>query len=241
MKSLLLIPTYNEINNIEKLIGEIFALKLNLDILIIDDNSPDGTGNIADKLSKLHNNLFMLHRTQKQGLGKAYMQGFEYALENKYDNVITMDADFSHNPQYLPEFLKQLNNFDLIIGSRYIPGGAITGWPFKRLFLSKFGNLYTRIVTGTTVKDNTTGYTAFHTNLLTNVMYNQISSEGYGFFIEFKYRAFIAKSKILEIPIIFTDRIAGISKISKNIIFEALLLVWKLRFQRNTFIKYARK
>lgn len=244
MKILAIIPTYNEKDNIEKLIRQILGLNFNsdpkessttLDILIIDDNSPDGTGKILNKLKmnpvfNTGERLKVIHREGKLGLGSAYIMGFRWALENGYDVVFTMDADFSHNPQYLPKFLQKLSGYDLIVGSRYVKGGGTVGWPLRRKFISRCGNFYAKIITGMPVNDCTSGFMCIKKNVLESIDVNQIKTEGYGFLIEVKFRAFKKGFKLCEIPILFEDRVAGKSKISRNIIFEAMFLVWKLRF-----------
>jgi len=230
MKSLVIIPTYNEKDNIEKLIKEIFYLNFNLDLLIIDDNSPDGTGDIVEKLKVRNEKLKIIHREKKLGLGTAYIRGFKFALKYDYDSIITMDADLSHDPKYIPEFVNRLKDYHLVVGSRYISNGGIVGWPLHRKILSHLGNLYARTVTGLPIKDCTSGFVGYDTGALKNINLDEIHSEGYGFQIELKYRVFKKNYKISELPIVFIDRIAGKSKISKKIIFEALLLVFKLRF-----------
>lgn len=228
-KHIVLIPTYNEINNINNLAGRILALGENLDILVIDDNSPDGTGEEADALSKKHPEVKVLHNRKKSGLGKAYIQGFNHALSGGYEYIFTMDADFSHNPDMLRGLKSGLYDSDLVIGSRYVPGGAIRNWPLRRLFLSRMGNLYARLVTGIRIKDCTAGFMGMRSRLLENIDINGINSEGYGFLIEIKYRAWKKNMRLSEIPIVFAERTDGKSKLSKNIIWEALFLVWKLR------------
>ncbi len=233
MRALVITPTYNEKENIIKLIEQINQLNAGLDILVIDDNSPDGTGGIIDEL-KMKNDaslkLNVIHRREKLGLGSAYRQGFKWAIERKYDTVFTMDADFSHNPDYLPEILERLKDNDLIIGSRYIRGGGTVGWPLMRKIISKYGNLYAKFVTGLSTNDNTSGFMCIKKEVLQTIDIDRIKTEGYSFLIELKFRTFKNKFRLCEHPIVFIDRVAGKSKISKKIIFEAIFLVWKLRF-----------
>ncbi|MCK5534920.1 polyprenol monophosphomannose synthase [bacterium] len=235
-KYLIIIPTYNEKGNISSLIEKIFHIENSLDILIIDDNSPDGTGRLVDDLSGNDSRIAVIHRSGKQGLGTAYIRGFKYALEQNYKFVITMDADFSHNPQYLSGFLAKFKQgYDLVVGSRYVPGGGICNWPYHRLFLSKWANLYTRMVTGIEIKDATGGFNGYKVELLRLLNLDKIGANGYGFQIEMKYNIYRKTKekdlKIEEIPIIFHDRKFGESKLGKGIIKEAFFLVWKLRFR----------
>jgi len=233
MKSLVLAPTYNEKENITQLIRRIQKFD-NVHMLVIDDNSPDGTGGAVEELRKNDPSLRLniIHRPKKSGLGTAYIEGFSWALKNDYDIIFTMDADFSHNPDYLPDFLEKLRTNDFVIGSRYVPGGGITGWPVARKLLSAAGNLYARTITGLPVKDCTSGFIGFRRKVIESINLNRIHSEGYGFLIEMKFRAIKNGWTFTEIPIIFTDRTAGKSKISKKIIFEAFLLAWKLKLEK---------
>jgi len=240
MNSLVIIPTYNEKENIEKIIRQITGLGFHL--LVIDDNSPDGTGEILDKLQMTQSviarseatkqsRLEIIHRDKKLGLGTAYIQGFKWALQRDFDYIFTMDADFSHNPDYLPDFLKKLADFDLVIGSRYVRGGGVKNWPVQRKLISRGGNFYAKTILRFPVNDCTTGFMGFRRAVLENINLDEIKSEGYGFLIEMKYRTYKLAYKILEYPIFFTDRTLGKSKISKNIIWEAIFLVWKLKFK----------
>jgi dolichol-phosphate mannosyltransferase len=228
MKRLILIPTYNEISNIARLIEKIMNIDLNFDILVIDDNSSDGTGKIVDELVKKYLRVKIMHREKKLGLGTAYIQGFKYALEEKYDYVFTMDADFSHNPDCLPDFLDKLKEYDFVVGSRYIRHGGVSGWPWQRKLLSRLGNIYAELVTGLRINDCTSGFMGIRKEVIEKSHLDEIKSEGYGFLIECKYRAQKNGVKLKEIPIVFVDRVAGKSKISRKIIFEAIILVWKL-------------
>ena len=227
MKPLVIIPTYNEVENIEKLVNRV--TEIGFCALVIDDNSPDGTGAVLDKLENSNCDLSVMHRPGKLGLGTAYIQGFRWALEHKFDYIFTMDADFSHNPEYLPEFLQKLSEYDYVVGSRYVTGGGVRNWPLSRKIISRVGNFYAKTVLQFSVNDCTSGFAGFKSRVLETINLGEIKSEGYGFLIEMKYRTHKSGFRILEYPIIFADRTLGKSKISKNIIWEALFLVWKLR------------
>jgi len=229
MKSIIIIPTYNEKENIERLIEEIRKLNRDFDVLIIDDNSPDSTGRIADDLAKRHSEVSVIHRPGKLGLGTAYITGFKYALENNYDLVFTMDADFSHQPKYLINLLEKARECDLVIGSRYIKDGRIKNWPLHRLILSRGANIYVRMVTGLPVSDSTGGFNCYRKKVLKKIDLDKVISDGYAFQIEMKHKLWKKGFSIREVPITFIDRTRGTSKISKRIIFQALFLVWKLR------------
>ena len=224
------IPTYDEKENIEKMITSLFLLKINnLSVLIVDDNSPDGTSNIVKKLQEQYPNLHIEVREKKMGLGKAYIHGFSYALDHGADAVVQMDADFSHDPKDIPRLLKKLESADMVIGSRYSHGISVINWPLRRLLLSIAGNTYARIITGMPHKDATGGFRAWSKSCLNDINYKTIQADGYGFQIVIGYRAWKKEKKIVEIPIIFTERREGQSKMSNAIIREALILVWKLR------------
>lgn len=229
MKLLVIIPTYNEKENIEKIIMQI--VRLGFYLLVIDDNSPDGTGNILENLKLKNDRLNIIHRDKKLGLGTAYILGFRWALQRDFDFIFSMDADFSHSPDYLPDFLKKLTDFDLVVGSRYIDGGGVKNWPVRRKFISRCGNLYSKTVLNFTVNDCTSGFMGFRRQVLEKINLEEVKSEGYGFLIEMKYRTYKLGYKIFEYPIIFIDRTLGVSKISKHIIWEAIFLVWKLKFK----------
>jgi len=231
MKSLIIIPTYNERENLEGLVQSIIGLEGGFDILIIDDNSPDGTGEIARNLSARYSQIHSMHRVKKMGLGTAYVEGFKYALSRDYDYIFTMDADFSHDPKYLPEFLEKLKDYQVVIGSRYVKGGGVVNWPIRRRMLSWFGNFYARAITGLKLRDCTSGYIAFKREVLDSIHIETLHSKGYAFAIETKYRSKNNGYKIIEIPITFVDRERGKSKISKSVMFEAAFLVWKFRFK----------
>ena len=231
MKYLVVVPTYNEILNIEKLIESVLKVAPEVDILIVDDNSPDGTGDIADKIAAKETRLKVLHRAGKQGLGSAYVAGFKYALEKGYDFVFEMDADFSHNPEKLRLFIERSEGCDLVIGSRYINGISVVNWPLNRLLLSILANLYVRIILWLPVKDATSGFKCFKAAVLKTIDLDRVKSDGYSFQIEMNYRAHRNGFKICEIPVIFIDRHSGTSKLNRNIILEALLIPWSLRLE----------
>lgn len=229
---LIIIPTYNEKDNIEKIIAKVFSVDANVDILIVDDNSPDGTGRIADELKSKDVRVHTMHREGKLGLGTAYIAGFKYALEREYQFIMEMDADFSHNPAEIPNFKAALEDADVVIGSRYIDGVNVVNWPLSRLILSYGANLYTRLITGMPIKDATAGFKAFRRDVLETINLDNVKSNGYSFQIEMNYRAYAKKFRIKEIPIIFSDRTHGQSKMSTKIVREAILMVWKLKFRK---------
>lgn len=231
MKTLVIIPTYNELNNIQKLIPEILENYPELNLLVVDDNSPDGTANIIDEYSKKDSRVHLIKRNGKLGLGTAYVAGFKYAIENNYDSIIQMDADFSHDPKEIKNFLELISIYDLIIGSRYIYGVRVINWPIRRLLLSYFANLYTRIITGLPVKDGTGGYKCIRKEVLQSIDLDKIHSNGYSFQIEINFLAWKKNFKLTEMPIVFVDRVKGSSKMSKKIVYEAVFMVWKLRIK----------
>ncbi len=230
MKALVIIPTYNEKENIESIVREVLQQDPRLHVLIVDDNSPDGTGAVADRLAQTNGKVSVLHRQMKTGLGQAYVAGFRYALSKDFDYILEMDADFSHDPKYLPDFLKAIEKSDLVLGSRYISGVNVVNWPMSRLLLSYFANIYARWVTGLPVKDSTGGFKCYRRIVLEQIELDKIKSEGYSFQIETSYRAWKKGFKLKEIPIVFVDRKQGESKMSKKIVREAMWMVWKLRF-----------
>lgn len=233
MKVLVVIPTYNERENIEKIIKEIFKFLPSVNILIVDDNSPDGTADIVKEIMKNDERVALILKEKKEGLGKAYKTGFKWGIEKSYDIIIQMDADFSHSPEVLPEFIKEIERgYDLIIGSRYLNGVSVVNWPIKRLLLSYFANVYARIMTGLPIKDLTGGFKCWKKEVLENLPWEKIDAEGYGFQIQTTFYAKRLGYKIKEYPIIFIERRVGISKMSKKIIFEAFFLVIKLFFLR---------
>ncbi len=229
MKSIVVIPTYNESKNIDRIIDKICSVHDSIDILVVDDNSPDGTGEIVKAKMATNSRIHIIEREGKMGLGTAYLAGFTYALENKYEVIMEMDADFSHNPEEIPNFLREIETHDLVLGSRYIKGVNVVNWPLKRLLLSYFANLYTRIITGMDVKDATGGFKCFRASALSQINFEEVKSNGYSFQIEMTYRLFKKGARIKEIPIIFVDRLEGESKMSKKIVYEAIFMVWKLK------------
>lgn len=228
-EAVIVIPTYNEIENIERIITEIFKYEEDINILVVDDNSPDGTADAVKKIQQEKKTVHLLSRPEKNGLGAAYLAGFKFALEKGYKYIFEMDADFSHNPQEVPNFLDAIESNDLVLGSRYIKGVNVVNWPLKRLLLSYFANVYTRIVTGMPVCDATGGFKCFRSDVLQNLDFSKIKSTGYAFQIELTYKAWRKGFRVHEIPIIFIDRVYGESKLSKKIMWEATFLVWKLR------------
>jgi len=231
MKRLVIIPTYNEKANIEKLINDIQLQNIeNLDILIIDDNSPDGTGKIIKNLQKENDNILIIEREGKLGLGTAYIRGFKYALENNYDQIAQMDADYSHDPKDLIKLFKAVEKYDWAIGSRYKSGINVVNWPLSRLILSYGANIYSRIITGMKIKDGTAGFKCWNKNVLAKIKLDEVKSHGYSFQIEMNFRAWKAGFKFFEVPIVFTDRTLGESKMSKKIVHEAIFMVWKLKY-----------
>ncbi|MBZ4682643.1 MAG: dolichol-phosphate mannosyltransferase [Fusobacteriaceae bacterium] len=234
-KTLIIIPTYNESENIEKLLELIYSVKSDLNILIVDDNSPDKTYEIIERLmkEKYKNKLFLMKREGKLGLGTAYIAGFKWALERKYDYIFEMDADFSHNPKYIPDFLREIENYDLVIGSRYVKGGGVKNWGIIRKFISRGGSLYSRIILGAKINDFTGGFKCFRRETLEKIDLDKIISNGYSFQVELNYKVWLKGMRIKETPIIFEDRTLGKSKMSKKIFLEAVLKVIWMRFNKN--------
>lgn len=230
-KSLVIIPTFNEMENIPKLIPKVLSQDESIDILIVDDNSPDGTANYVEDLSIKNNRVHLIKRVGKMGLGTAYIAGFKYALENNYDYIFEMDADFSHDPNEIKNFLEAIKQNDLVLGSRYINGVRVLNWPMRRLLLSFFASVYTKVITGMPVRDATGGFKCFRRKVLEAIDLDKIKSNGYSFQIEMTFKAYAKGFKIQEIPIVFVDRVKGTSKMSKKIVLEAVTMVWKLRLQ----------
>jgi dolichol-phosphate mannosyltransferase len=230
-RALVIVPTYNERFNIARLIPAILAQDPSLEVLVVDDGSPDGTGAIVDGIAANNARVHVIHRAEKLGLGTAYIAGFGWALERKYDLVFEMDADFSHNPERLPEFLAAIKEADVVLGSRYQDGHVnVVNWPMSRLFLSYGANIYARAVTGLPIFDTTGGFKCFRRNVLESIDLNSVKSNGYAFQIEMSYRAWKRGFNLFEIPIIFVDRAEGVSKMSKKIVREAIWMVWRLRW-----------
>ena len=232
MKTLIIIPTYNEIDNLPPLLKEIFSYTPEIDVLIVDDNSPDGTGKLADEIHEQNTQVSVLHRAGKLGLGTAYIEGFKYAIEHAYDAAFEMDADFSHDPHFLPDFLKAIENADLVIGSRYIPGGDTPNWTMLRRLISGGGNIFARFMLGIPVHDCTAGYRCYRRKVLESIDLDTIQSQGYAFQIELAYRVMQHGFKIVETPIVFMDRRVGKSKMSRTIVIEGFTYVIKARFSK---------
>lgn len=230
-KTLVVTPTYNEAENITKLIESVLSQGSEIEMLVIDDNSPDGTATIIKQLMETNPRLHLIERPGKMGLGTAYVEGFKYALKHSFEFIIEMDADFSHDPNEIPNLLKKAENYDLVLGSRYVDGIRILNWPIGRLILSYGASLYTRIITGLPIKDTTGGFKCFRRKVLESIDLNKIKSNGYAFQIEMNFKAWKKGFRIVEHPIIFADRTHGSSKMSKKIVIEAIFLVWKLKFQ----------
>ncbi len=232
MRTLIIIPTYNELDNLRPLLTEIFSYAPTTDILIIDDNSPDGTGQLADDIHDENPQVCVLHRPGKLGLGTAYIAGFKYAIEHNYDAAFEMDADFSHDPRYLPDFLEAIENADLVIGSRYVPGGNTPNWSLVRRFISGGGNIFARFMLGIPVHDCTAGFRCYRTTVLRNIDLDTIQSQGYAFQIELAYRVTQQGFNVVEIPITFPDRRVGKSKMSRKIFIEGFLWVLRTRLSQ---------
>jgi dolichol-phosphate mannosyltransferase len=230
-QSLIIIPTYNEADNVSKIIPEVLAQDEGFHVLIVDDNSPDGTAMLVKNMQKTQSRIHLIERPSKLGLGTAYVAGFKYALTHGFDVVFEMDADFSHDPKMLVKLLEKIEEYDLIIGSRYISGVNVVNWPLRRLILSYSANLYTRIITGLPVKDATAGFKCYRRAVLETFDLDSIKSNGYSFQIETNFLAWKHGFRLYEVPIVFTDRREGVSKMSKHIVYEAAWMVWKLKFR----------
>lgn len=233
-QALVIIPTYDEKDNVRPIADAVFSHKPDADILFVDANSPDGTGAIADAMAAADPRVHVIHQSSKQGLGRAYIQGFKWALERHFEYIFEMDADFSHDPAELPHFIAAANDADLVLGSRYIHGIRITNWPLSRLLLSMGGALYVRVITGLPVSDPTGGFKCFRRRVLEAINLDRIYSNGYSFQIEMTHTAWMKGYKIAEIPITFVDRRSGYSKMNSRIFREALWMVWRL-ILRNWF------
>jgi dolichol-phosphate mannosyltransferase len=234
-KILVIIPTFNEAENISSIVPLILNNsngKNEYHVLVVDDNSPDGTSAIVENMMKTNDRIHLLKRMKKSGLGTAYVDGFKYSIENNYDLVFEMDADFSHDPKYLPEFTKKIDEgYDLVIGSRYCKGISVLNWPLSRLILSYTANVYTRLVTGLKIKDTTAGFMCYRVSALKEIDLDLVRSNGYSFQIEMKFKFYKKGFKLVEIPILFIDRRAGESKLSRKVVYEAYFLVWKLKLK----------
>ncbi|HEY3425701.1 MAG TPA: polyprenol monophosphomannose synthase [Negativicutes bacterium] len=232
---LIVIPTYNECDNLAELLPLIYTEVEGIHILIVDDNSPDGTGGLVKELMQYQykERLFLIERSGKLGLGTAYIAGFKWALAREYTHIFEMDADFSHNPKYLRSFIAASLNYDVVLGSRYIAGGGVTNWNLTRRIISRGGSLYSRFILGLPFKDLTGGYKCFRREVLEQIDLDDVKSNGYSFQIELTYRAFLKNFRVGEVPIIFEERAAGNSKMSRKIFMEAIWMVWKLRAAKN--------
>jgi dolichol-phosphate mannosyltransferase len=231
-RTLVVTPTYDEADNIERFIAEVLAKGPEIEVLIVDDNSPDGTGDIVARIQSNNPRIHLIRRPGKMGLGTAYVEGFKFAIAKKFDYIFEMDADFSHNPEEIPNFLQKISGYDLVIGSRYINGVRIINWSIRRLILSYGANVYTRVVTGMPVKDATGGFKCFRRAVLEAIDLEKIHSNGYAFQIEINFKAWSKGFSVCEHPIIFFDRRSGVSKMSKKIVYEAVFMVWKLKFKK---------
>lgn len=228
---LVVVPTYNERVNVPLIVPAILGQDPRIEVLVVDDSSPDGTGELADQLVAGNPRVHVLHRTQKEGLGKAYIAGFRWALDHGYDLVFEMDADFSHDPRFLPTFLDAIQDADLVIGSRYKTGVNVINWPISRLLLSLGANQYARLVTGLPLADSTGGFKCFRRRVLEAIPLERVRSNGYAFQIEMSYLAWRKGFRLKEIPIVFTDRVEGQSKMNRKIVREAVWMVWWLRLR----------
>jgi dolichol-phosphate mannosyltransferase len=238
--ALVVLPTYNEADNLKPIVAAICRATDRCDVLVVDDNSPDGTGVLADELARANPRVKVLHRVAKEGLGRAYLAGFDRALAGGYQFVIEMDADFSHDPAYLTPLLEAAQSADLVLGSRYVPGGGIENWGLMRKLVSRGGSFYARTILGAPVHDLTGGFKCFRRETLLALDLATVRSGGYSFQIELTYRALSLGLRVAEIPIVFVDRRVGDSKMSRQIFLEAVLMVWKLRFSRAGFLARAR-
>ena len=229
MTTLVISPTYNECKNVQSLIELILGKHPEFHLLIVDDSSPDGTANKVKELQADYSNLHLEERPTKDGLGTAYIYGFKWAIEREYDRIVQMDADLSHDPNDVPHLVNLLDEHDLIVGSRYVEGVSVVNWPIRRLMLSYGANLYSRVITGMPIKDSTGGFKAWRREVLEELDLNAVRSQGYSFQIEMNFRTWCKGFRIKEVPIIFVDRTIGESKMSKNIVYEAIFMVWRLR------------
>lgn len=229
MRKLVIVPTYNEIENMKQLLPELLGLPALFDVLVVDDSSPDGTASFVSEFSKSNPRINLLLRKEKNGLGRAYLAGFQWGIEHKYDALVEMDADFSHRPKDLVSLLSELDTNPVVVGSRYVPGGATLNWGFIRKLISKGGGVYSRLILGFPTRDWTGGFNGWHAQVLKDIQLESIRSNGYSFQIELKYKAQKCGYKIREIPIVFEDRRVGQSKMSLKIVLEAFYKVWLIR------------
>lgn len=229
--TLIIIPTYNERENVRAISEEVFKTAPDVDILFVDDSSPDGTGMIADEMAVADPRVKVIHRAEKKGLGRAYIDGFKWALDRQYQFIFEMDADFSHNPKDIPKLRDAAKDAGLVLGSRYVNGIRVINWPLRRLFLSRGAGFYIRLITGMPFTDPTGGFKCFRRCVLEAIRLDKIGSNGYSFQVEMTHTAWRIGCRIVEVPIVFEERLSGTSKMSKKIIWEALWMVWKLLFQ----------
>jgi len=232
MRALVILPTYNEIENLPRIVPQILEVDPDLEVLVVDDDSPDGTGKEADRMAEENPRLSVIHRASKMGLGSAYITGFKYGIEKGFDYLFEMDADFSHDAKYLKDFLREIKEADLVVGSRYLQGVNVINWPMSRLLLSYFANVYTRIITGLPLRDATGGFKCYRREALEAIELDSVRSDGYSFQIEMSFKLWRKGFRLKEIPIIFYDRQQGESKMSKKIVREAVWMVWRLGLER---------
>lgn len=231
MDYVVVIPTYNERINIADLVAQVLQQDKGFHVLIVDDNSPDGTGEVADQLAAENERVHVIHRPGKMGLGTAYVTGFRWALASPAKFIFEMDADFSHDPHMLPAFVRAIQDCDVVLGSRYVPGGGVRNWPLYRQLISRGGSWYARTILGVKIHDLTGGFKCFRRQVLETIDLDSIKTSGYAFQIEMTYRAILHGFRVKEIPIVFVDRLHGQSKMSRRIFLEAVWAVWKLRFE----------
>jgi dolichol-phosphate mannosyltransferase len=234
LKTLVIMPTYNEIESLPITLNAVLAATDEVDLLVVDDGSPDGTGAWADNLAATNNRVFVMHRAEKNGLGAAYLAGFAWAFERGYEYVVEMDADGSHRPQDLPKLLAKKEQADLVIGSRWVAGGAVENWPWYRELISRGGSTYSRLMLGVSIRDVTAGFRVYRSTFLQQLDLTDINAKGYGFQVEMSWRSSKAKARVIEVPILFVERTLGASKMSSSILLEALWLVTKWGFSRIT-------
>jgi len=230
-KILIIIPTYNERENLPAMVDRLRSLPVSVELLVVDDNSPDGTGKLADDLAAKHPWVHVMHRAEKNGLGRAYCAGFAWALERDYEFIMEMDGDFSHNPDDIPKFIEAAKDADLVLGSRYCNGIRVINWPMSRLLLSTGAGVYVRLITGMPFSDPTGGFKCFRRRALQSINLDAVRANGYSFQIELTHKIWMQGMRVAEVPIIFTDRFQGTSKMSRKIVREALVMVWRLWFQ----------
>jgi dolichol-phosphate mannosyltransferase len=239
--ALVIVPTYNERDNLPRIIERLMALPVQVDMLVVDDNSPDGTGRIADEHASSNPRIHVLHRKEKEGLGRAYCAGFLWALKHPFEFIFEMDGDLSHNPSDIPQFLEAAQNADLVLGSRYSNGIRVINWPLNRLMLSLTAAKYVQVITGMPFTDPTGGYKCFRRHTLQSLDLENVHSNGYSFQIEMTHKTWRKGMRVVEVPIVFTDRFQGRSKMSGKIVEEALLMVWRLLAQNNFRRRPARR